>query len=132
MKGVLSWLVRWVRLPIERFLFCLGCFSRPSTKYYFPQRTLFQFICPNRPSPSKMVRQSCWVACLLLCVSGFNILKQDSRSTLLDYASFFFVHRTFRGIDREEKDCTFTLERGGAGRVALKRYFKWIPFILGE
>jgi hypothetical protein len=65
-------------------------------------------------------------------VSGYNILSQDSRSTLLDYASFFFVHGTFRGIDREEKDCTFTLERGGAGRVALKRYFKWIPFILGE
>ncbi len=29
----------------KRFLSCLGCSSRPSTKYSFPQRTLFQFLC---------------------------------------------------------------------------------------
>jgi hypothetical protein len=67
--------------------------------------------------------------CVWLQYSITGLEKQTAR---LNYASFFFVHRTFRGIDREEKDCTFTLERGGAGRVALKRYFKWIPFILGE
>jgi hypothetical protein len=40
----------------KRFVSCLGCSSRPSTKYFFPHRTLFQFICPP---------QLCWVACLL-------------------------------------------------------------------
>jgi hypothetical protein len=33
----------------KRFLFCLDCSSRPSTKYFFPQCTLFQCICPHRP-----------------------------------------------------------------------------------
>jgi len=49
----------------KRFLFCLGCFSRSSTKYFFLSPytisiTLF-------PSPSKLGRQPCWVACLLVC-----------------------------------------------------------------
>ncbi len=34
----------------KRFLFCLGCYCRPSTKYLFPYRTLFQFLCPHRPA----------------------------------------------------------------------------------
>ena len=42
----------------------LGCSSRPNTKYFFPHRTLLS------PSPSKLGRQPCWVACLLVCVSG--------------------------------------------------------------
>ncbi len=33
---------------------CLGCSSRPKTKYFFPHRTLFQFICPHSPSPTKL------------------------------------------------------------------------------
>ncbi len=32
-----------------RFLFCLGCSSQPSTKYFFLLCTLFQFLCPHRP-----------------------------------------------------------------------------------
>ncbi len=31
------------------FLFCLDCSSQPSTKYYFPHRTLFHFISAHRP-----------------------------------------------------------------------------------
>jgi hypothetical protein len=54
--------------PIKRFLFCLGCSYLPSTKYLFPHRTLFQFLCPHRPS--KLGRQPCWVAYLLVCVPG--------------------------------------------------------------
>ncbi len=57
--------------PIKRFLFCLGCSNLPSTKYLFPHRTLFQFLCPHRPS--KLGRQPCWVAYLLVCVSGFPV-----------------------------------------------------------
>ncbi len=44
MKGVLPRLVRWAW-----FLFCLCCSSKPSTKYFFPHRTLFQFLCPHLP-----------------------------------------------------------------------------------
>ncbi len=43
------------------FLFCLGCFSRTRTKYFFPH-----FLCPHRPASC----QSCSVACLLVRVSG--------------------------------------------------------------
>ncbi len=46
MKGVLPRLVRWAW-----FLFCLGCSNMPSTKYFFPHRTLgFQFLCPHLPA----------------------------------------------------------------------------------
>ncbi len=46
-NGVLSWLVRWAcRAGTRDFLFCLGCSIRPSTKYFFPHRTLLPFLCP--------------------------------------------------------------------------------------
>ncbi len=32
------------------FLFCLGCSSRPTTKYFFPRHTIIQFLCPHRPT----------------------------------------------------------------------------------
>jgi hypothetical protein len=63
-KGVHFWLVHWARCASTReFCPCLGCFSRPNTKYIFPHRTLFHFIL----SPC---RQSCRVACLFKCVSA--------------------------------------------------------------
>jgi hypothetical protein len=34
----------------KRFFFCLGCFSRPSTKLFFPNPTLFHFLCPHLPA----------------------------------------------------------------------------------
>jgi hypothetical protein len=34
----------------NRLLFCLGCSSRPRTKYFFPHRTLFQCLCTHRPA----------------------------------------------------------------------------------
>ncbi len=35
----------------KTFLSCLGCLSRPSSKYcFFPHRTLFQLICPRCPA----------------------------------------------------------------------------------
>jgi hypothetical protein len=51
----------------KRFLFCLGCSSQPSTKYFIP--LLYTISIPWSPSPSKLGRHSCWVACLLVCVS---------------------------------------------------------------
>jgi hypothetical protein len=38
----------------KRFFSCLGCCSRPSTRYFLPLRKLFQFVCPYCPSPSKL------------------------------------------------------------------------------
>ncbi len=34
----------------KRLLSCLGCSFQPSTKYFFPNRPLFQFICPQCPA----------------------------------------------------------------------------------
>jgi hypothetical protein len=32
----------------KRLLSCLGCSRRPSTRYFFPHRRLFQVICPQK------------------------------------------------------------------------------------
>ncbi len=55
----------------NRFLSCLGCPSHPSTKYYFPHRTLFHF--------SNLGRQACWVASL--CVSEYHQQRQKPPKT---------------------------------------------------
>jgi hypothetical protein len=34
----------------KRFLFCLGCSWSAQYKYFFPHRTLFQFLCPHCPA----------------------------------------------------------------------------------
>ncbi len=46
-RSFLGWFV-WLVVPVQykRFLYCLGCSSRPSTKYLFPHRNLFYFIFP--------------------------------------------------------------------------------------
>jgi hypothetical protein len=48
-NGVLLWFVRHASTK-KISLPCFYCSSRPSTKYFFPHRTLFQFICPYRPA----------------------------------------------------------------------------------
>ncbi len=60
---VLPWL-----LLSKRFLSCLGCFSRPSTNLFSSPYTISLHL---SPSPSKLGRQSCHVACLLICVSDY-------------------------------------------------------------
>ncbi len=52
----------------KRFLFCLGCSSRPGIIFSSP----YTISIPLAPSPSMLGRQSCWVACLLVCVSGID------------------------------------------------------------
>jgi hypothetical protein len=67
-KRAVSWLDRWVcRAGTRDFLFCLGCSCRPSTKYFFSSSYIISI--PLSPSASKLGRQPCWVACLLVCVS---------------------------------------------------------------
>ncbi len=52
----------------KRFASCLGRPSRPSSKYFF--YSFFIVSVHLSPSPRKLGRQSCWVACLLICISG--------------------------------------------------------------
>jgi hypothetical protein len=58
-----------------RFLACLGCSSRPSTKFFFspPYGTLFQFLCPPHLPTS-------WAG--------------NRAALLLNYASPWFIIRT--------------------------------------
>jgi hypothetical protein len=51
---------------LREILFCLGCSSRPSRRLCFPDRTPFNPLCPTY----KMGMQPCWVARLLVCISG--------------------------------------------------------------
>ncbi len=53
-------------LPVKKIFVLAWLLNRSSTKYFF----LAYLSIPLSPSPSKLGRQSCWVACLLLCVSG--------------------------------------------------------------
>jgi hypothetical protein len=57
MKGVLRWFVRLARSAGKRYL----CSALAASPY-----TISTHI---SQSPSKLDRQSCWVACLLVCVS---------------------------------------------------------------
>ncbi len=52
MKGVLPWFVCCMdsSCSYNKFLSCVSCSSWPSTKYFFPHRTVFQFICPHHPA----------------------------------------------------------------------------------
>jgi hypothetical protein len=49
MNGILTWLVGSLGLSCryKRFFFCLGCSSRPSTKYFFTIVHFFNFFVPN-------------------------------------------------------------------------------------
>ncbi len=64
-----SWLFHYPCRPVQEILSCLGCSSRPSTKYFSSSPDTISLHLFS--SSSKLSRQSCWVACLLICVSGF-------------------------------------------------------------
>ncbi len=50
MKG-LPWLFRWARHAGTRdFYLAFVCSGEPNTKYFFPHRTLFQFMCSLCPA----------------------------------------------------------------------------------
>jgi hypothetical protein len=57
----------------KRFLFCLGCSSRPSTKYVFPKRALFQFNCTHHPASWAWIHagspglRRCWASSNSTC-----------------------------------------------------------------
>jgi hypothetical protein len=94
MRGVHPLLVRWTCYRYKRFLSCLGCSSRPSTKYVFPHRTLFQFFVPIR-----LGRQPCGIACLLVCVSGTHLTPTffaAANYKHATYSPFFSVQKNNR------------------------------------
>jgi hypothetical protein len=68
MKGVLPWLVRWAcRAGTRDFCSALAAEVDPVQNIFSSSYTISM---PLSPSPSKLGRQPCWVACLLVCVSG--------------------------------------------------------------
>ncbi len=68
----------------KRFLFFRGLSSGLSTKYFF----LTLHYIDLSLSPSKLGRQSCWVAYLLVCVSGMQGPKF--------YTNFTGLNKTLR------------------------------------
>ncbi len=78
----------------KRFLPCLGCSGQPSTKYVF---LTVHFSISVSISPSKLGRQPCWVACLLVCVSDCN--------RRFFYPTICFVHLTLHGYTVKRGSC---------------------------
>jgi hypothetical protein len=77
MKKVLpGWFVGLV-VSVHEILFCLG----PVQNIVFLS---VHYLIPSSPSLSKLVRQSCWVAYLFVCVSyvSVRIFQGDSRTKL--------------------------------------------------
>ncbi len=73
MKGVLPWLVRWVRGAGTRdFSPALAALVGPVQNIFLsPYTSLLDL----SPSYSQLGRQSCRVVCLLICVFGNNVLR---------------------------------------------------------
>jgi hypothetical protein len=58
----------------KRILSCLGCSSRPSTKYFCPHRTLFQLICPYHQQVGQAVVLGGLSLNMCLCTELYEIL----------------------------------------------------------
>jgi hypothetical protein len=93
----------------ERFLFCLGCSSRLSTRYFFPSPYTVSF--PLSSSPSKLGRQQCWVTCLLVCVSG-HMMRLQAHPHSPPLSRQYAVPAIHRKTEIERQ---FTDGRGGKG-----------------
>ncbi len=63
-------------VQVQRFLSFLGCSSRPSTKHFFSSPYTISHHLSE--SPSKLGRQSCRFAFILICVSTREILIMES------------------------------------------------------
>ncbi len=70
MKGVLSWLVRWVcRAGIRDFCSALAALVGP-VKNIFSSPYIISI--PLSPSPSNLGRQPCWISCLVVVSVSFG------------------------------------------------------------
>ncbi len=87
MKGDLSWLVHWAcraSTSIRDFYFALAALVGP-VQNIFPSPYIISI--PLSPSPSKLGRQPCWVACLIVGVSdgdkGIEIVCGEEKKLVL-------------------------------------------------
>jgi hypothetical protein len=72
MRGVLPWLFRWTcRTDTRDFCPALAALVGPVENIYFLIIHYFNFFLS--PSPSKLGRQPCWIACLFVHVSGTHL-----------------------------------------------------------
>jgi hypothetical protein len=71
-KGIRPWLVRWAcRAGKRDFSSALAALVCPLHNIFlFPHQSPYTISVHFSPSSSKLGRKSCWVACLLVCVSG--------------------------------------------------------------
>ncbi len=77
-EGILPWLVCWAcRASTRDCWVCLGCSNQPSTNIFFSLQYNFNSCVPYWRS--KLGRQSCWVARLVVCVSGLSIEWTSSK-----------------------------------------------------
>jgi hypothetical protein len=80
MKGVLSWLVHWARCASTRdFCPALAALVGPVQNICSSPYTVSRHF---STSPSKLVRQLCRVACLLICVSGGGPIYKNKKQIL--------------------------------------------------
>jgi hypothetical protein len=79
MKEVLPWLVYWVRCSGTSDI-CPDLVALVGTVQYMFYLTV-HFSVYLSPSPSKLGRQSCWVACLLIWVSGYKRQKREGKTS---------------------------------------------------
>jgi hypothetical protein len=108
----------------KRFLSCLVCSSRPSTKYYFPHHTLFHFICPHRPAgwAGSRAESPVFSNVLLSRMQGTSdpsFYTLDSQLTLINLGSWkscsVLLYDPFRG---------FPFFNSQLGCLLLKKIFK--------
>jgi hypothetical protein len=79
-EGVLSWLVRWAcHAGTRDFCLALAALVGP-VQIFFPSPYIISI--HLTPSPSKLSRQSCGVACLLMYVSGLVVCLHRSNNFL--------------------------------------------------
>ncbi len=87
------WLVRCtLRSGKKDFLTCLDCSDQPSTKYFFTRRLISLYM---SPSLSNLGRQSCRVACLLICVSAFTCAQLILKFAIV-YSLDYYLRMTWR------------------------------------
>ncbi len=85
----------------KRLLSFLCCSGQPSTKYFFPPRTLFSIYVS--PSPSNLGRQLCRAACLWMCVSAAEQSWKDctrSQSSSVEVNTVTWFDETEWGMDK--------------------------------
>jgi hypothetical protein len=117
MKGVLPWLVRWAcRAAQGIFLFCLGCscLGTKQNTFFLVVHYFISFVPIAQP---KLGRQPCWVACLLICVSGSYIVYIVlGRERMRCFTSVYNVRTVVWKRRRVYSAHSFTVScRGGEG-----------------